>query len=70
VGAKAEIYRIMDQIASQGVAILMISSDMPELIGMSDRIYVMRQGAIAGEITQKEKMLQEDILSYTIGMNQ
>jgi ribose transport system ATP-binding protein len=51
----------------QGVAVLMISSDMPELIGMSDRIYVMRQGAVVGEITKKEDMLQENILSYTIG---
>jgi ribose transport system ATP-binding protein len=68
VGAKAEIYRMIDHIATQGVAVLMISSDMPELIGMSDRIYVMRQGAIVGEITSKEEMLQENILSYTIGI--
>ncbi|MDD2560926.1 MAG: sugar ABC transporter ATP-binding protein [Eubacteriales bacterium] len=67
VGAKAEIYRMIDHLAIQGVAVLMISSDMPELIGMSDRIYVMRQGAVVGEITNKEEMLQENILSYTIG---
>ena len=67
VGAKLEIYHLIDQIASSGVAVLMISSDMPELIGMSDRIYVMKDGAIAAEITEKADMKQETILSYTIG---
>ena len=45
----------------------MISSDMPELIGMSDRIYVMREGAIVAEIADKAQMTQENILEYTIG---
>ena len=67
VGAKREIYRIIDQIANEGVAVIMISSDMPELIGMSDRIYVMKDGAVAAEIADKADMQQEKILSYTIG---
>jgi len=67
VGAKMQIYRMMDEIALGGVGILMISSDMPELIGMSDRIYVMRDGGIAAEITEKDDMKQERILTYTIG---
>jgi ABC-type sugar transport system ATPase subunit len=67
VNAKAEIYRIIDKIAEQGVAILMISSELPELIGMSDRIYVMRNGAITLEIDEKEKMTQEVILQHTLG---
>jgi ribose transport system ATP-binding protein len=50
VGAKSEIYRIMNQMARQGVAILMISSELPEVVGMSDRVYVMREGSIAGEL--------------------
>ncbi|MDO4547769.1 MAG: sugar ABC transporter ATP-binding protein [Clostridia bacterium] len=66
VGAKTEIYHMMDEIAKSGVAIMMISSDMPELIGMSDRIYVMRDGAVAAEITERERMTQEIILEYTI----
>lgn len=70
VGAKAEIYRMIDKIAQSGVAIMMISSDMPELIGMSDRIYVMRGGAIVAEITEKSEMQQEKILEYTIGKDQ
>lgn len=58
VGAKSEIYRIMNDMARKGVAILMISSELPEVVGMSDRVYVMREGSIAGElngqsITQK-----------------
>ena len=48
---------------------VMISSDMPELIGMSDRIYVMRGGAVVAEITEKTEMTQENILAYTIGKN-
>ena len=67
VGAKRDIYRLIDEIASEGVAIIMISSDMPELIGMSDRIYVMKDGNVVAEIKDKADMQQEKILSYTIG---
>jgi len=66
VGAKAEIYEIMDQLASNGVSILMISSELPELINMSDRIYVMRRGTISAELTDKSKFSQEEILSHTV----
>jgi ABC-type sugar transport system ATPase subunit len=66
VNAKSEIYKIIDDLAGQGVAILMISSEMPELIGMSDRIYVMRRGTIAAELTVKAEFTQERILSYTV----
>jgi ribose transport system ATP-binding protein len=44
VGAKAQIHALIDQMADTGVAILMISSELPELIGLSDRVYVMREG--------------------------
>ena len=60
---------MIDRIADSGVAVMMISSDMPELIGMSDRIYVMRGGAVVAEIKDKAEMTQENILSYTIGKN-
>lgn len=66
VNAKSEIYQIIDRLASQGVAILMISSELPELIGMSDRIYVMRRGTVSAEITEREDFKQETILSYTV----
>lgn len=54
VGAKSEIYRLMDDLVHQGAAVLMISSDLPEVLGMSDRIYVMSQGRITGELDHQE----------------
>jgi ribose transport system ATP-binding protein len=66
VGAKEEIYKLMVQLARQGKYIVMISSDMPELIAMCDRVYVMRQGRIVGEI-QREQLSEENILTYSIG---
>jgi L-arabinose transport system ATP-binding protein len=54
VGAKAEIYSIISDLAGQGVALLVISSEMPELLGLSDRIVVMRDGEISGELTREE----------------
>ena len=64
VGAKHEIYEIMVELAQQGKAIIMISSEMAELLGMSDRIYVMCNGHIRGEITSPEEMTQEKVMSY------
>lgn len=62
VGAKAEIYQLMRKLAQEGKAIIMISSEMPELIGMSDRVLVMRGGEIMGELS-KEEVTQEGILT-------
>lgn len=64
VGAKHEIYEIMADLAKQGKAIIMISSEMAELIGMSDRICVMCNGKLTGEITDHEEMTQENIMKY------
>ena len=50
VGAKHAIYEVMRSLAAEGVAVLMVSSELPEVIGMSDRILVMRDGRIAGEL--------------------
>ncbi len=63
VGAKAEIYQLMRNLADEGKAIIMISSEMPELIGMSDRILVMRDGLIVGELSNEE-VTQEQILEF------
>ncbi|HCI5985394.1 ATP-binding cassette domain-containing protein [Klebsiella sp. HSTU-Sny5] len=68
VGAKSEIYRIMNDMARQGVAILMISSELPEVVGMSDRVYVMREGTIAGEL-QSGDISQEQIMTLATGVN-
>ena len=54
VGARSEIYNLMNDLAKQGKAILMISSDMEELIGMSDRIYALADGKISGELSRKD----------------
>lgn len=64
IGAKHEIYEIMETLAEQGKAIIMISSEMAELIGMSDRIYVMSEGKLKGEITDRSEMTQEKIMGY------
>ena len=66
VGAKAEIYKLMSKLAEQGKAILMISSEMPELMGMSDRIMVMHEGKLMGEL-QKEEFSQERIMGMLVG---
>ena len=65
VGAKAEIYKLMCKLAQAGKAVIMISSDMPELIGICDRIYVMREGTISGEVERKD-FTQEKILEYAV----
>ena len=54
VGAKAEIHRLMSELAQQGMAVLMISSELPEVLGMSDRVLVMRSGQIVAEFTREE----------------
>jgi rhamnose transport system ATP-binding protein len=54
VGAKAEIHRLMSELAQQGLGILMISSELPEVLGMSDRILVMRQGRLVAEFSRAE----------------
>ena len=54
VGAKAEVYHLMNQLLEEGVCIIMISSELPEIIGMSDRVVIMRDGAIGGELGKEE----------------
>lgn len=66
VGAKAEIYQIMDELTKQGKSIILISTDLPEVIGMSDRVVIMREGYTVLEI-DKSEMNQEKILAYASG---
>ena len=65
VGAKFEIYTIMNDLAAQGRGVVMISSEMPELLGMCDRIYVMNEGRIMGELTRAEAS-QERIMALIL----
>jgi ribose transport system ATP-binding protein len=67
VGAKAEIYSLLHQLIEQGSTILMISSELPELIGMSDRILVMHEGRIAGELS-RDQFSEEAIMVYAAGL--
>src|SRR5207249_10401485 len=66
VGAKTEIYQLMNALAKRGVAIIMISSELPEVLGMSDRILVMHEGVIAGELSRAEAT-QEKIMHLATG---
>ena len=66
VGAKAEIHALMDKLANEGNAILMISSELPEILGMSDRIYVMHEGTVSGEFGRSAN--SEEIISCAMGV--
>jgi len=67
VGAKTEIYRVMNELAESGAAILMVSSELPEILGMTDRVLVMRNGRLAKELVTAETS-QEEIIRYaTLG---
>ena len=67
VGAKKEIYDLINEYKKQGMSILMISSEIPEILGMSDRIIVMHEGKIAGELSIKDAT-QEKIMSLAVGV--
>ena len=62
VGAKYEIYQLIDALAAKGKSIIVVSSELPELLGICDRIYVMSAGRIAGEVVAKETT-QEKIMA-------
>ncbi|MFV0529461.1 MAG: sugar ABC transporter ATP-binding protein [Lachnospiraceae bacterium] len=66
IGAKSEIYRLMVELAKEGKAIIMISSELPEIIGMSDRVIVMHEGELAGVLDSAE-VSQEKILAFASG---
>ena len=67
VGAKTEIYKVMNTLAEQGVAVIMISSEMPEIIGMCDRVMVMRNGKISGEV-QKDELTENTLIKFAMGV--
>jgi len=66
VGAKREIYKLMNELAARGVGIIMISSDLPEVIGVSDRVVVIHEGKISGEL-EKDGLTEERIMTYATG---
>jgi ABC-type sugar transport system ATPase subunit len=66
VGAKAEIHALIVELAAQGLAIILISSELPEILGMSDRVAVMRAGAIAGTL-DRAAATPETIMTLALG---
>ena len=66
VGAKQEIYGLMEQLAQRGVAILFVSSEMEEVLGMSDRALVMHEGRLSGEL-QRDELCEEAIMQLATG---
>jgi ABC-type sugar transport system ATPase subunit len=70
VGAKYEIYQLINRLAAAGKAILMISSELPEVLGMSDRILVMHEGRITGEITDVAGATQADLMRLAVGQTE
>ncbi len=70
IGAKSEIYRIIDELARKGLGMLVISSELPEVIGICDRVLVMREGHIEGEVggPSGRPITQENIMAYATGV--
>ncbi|MNV23735.1 Ribose import ATP-binding protein RbsA [compost metagenome] len=66
VGAKREIYQLMNELTDRGVAIIMVSSELPEVLGMSDRIIVIHEGHLSGELPRDEAT-QEKIMTLATG---
>ena len=67
VGAKFQIYQWMNRLAEQGKGIIMISSELPEVLGMSDRIMVLKEGESMGEIDNSNGVTQEQLMAMAIG---
>jgi ABC-type sugar transport system ATPase subunit len=65
IGAKAEVYAIMSRLAREGKAILMVSSELPEILSLSDRVLVMREGTVTAEIDPR-RATQEEILKHAM----
>jgi ribose transport system ATP-binding protein len=71
VGAKSEIYRIIDDLAKRGAAVLVISSELPEIVGIADRVIVMREGETVGEVGGDSgvKITEENIMALATGVD-
>jgi ribose transport system ATP-binding protein len=68
VGAKSEIYKLIGEVAKQGVAVIFISSELPEVVGIAQRVLVMREGRIVAELKDKAEITQEIIMGYATGV--
>ena len=70
VGAKAEFYRIINELAEKGAGVIVVSSEEPELIGICDRILVMREGELTGEVCDvpHQKDVERQLMAYMMGV--
>ena len=66
VGAKVEIYRLINDLAAAGKVVVMVSSDLPEVLGMADRIVVMRGGRVTGRIDDMARATQESVMEAAV----
>jgi len=69
VGAKVEIYKVMEELCKEGISIIMVSSELPETMGITDRMMVFADGRIVGEVNRNEYN-QKDILHLAVGGNE
>ena len=69
VAAKAEIYRLMEELVEEGKSLIVVSSELPEAMGLSDRLIVMSEGRITKELTDRAAFDSDVILNYAIGGN-
>ncbi len=69
VGAKSEIHRLITRLAGQGKSIIMVSSELPEVMGMSDRIVIMHEGEVTGIVENSKDLTQEEIMRYATGQS-
>ena len=65
MGAKTEIYKIINDFAAQGLAVIMISSEMPEIIGMCDRVIIMSRGRVTGELS-REELSENNLIKFAM----
>jgi len=70
VGAKSEIYRLIGEVAMEGVAVIFISSELPEVVGLAQRVLVLREGRIVAELKTKAEITQEVIMGYATGITE
>jgi rhamnose transport system ATP-binding protein len=68
VGTKAEVHRLMSELAAEGLAVLMISSELPEVLGMADRVLVMREGRLVAELSREEANEETVVRAATVAL--
>ena len=68
VGAKSEIYKLIVEVATRGVAVIFISSELPEVVGLAERVLVMREGVLTADLRHAHEITQETIMAYATGV--